>query len=131
MVVTVGSNAYGLLPLGQVKGWKKGQGSIIVEQHVATVHYNHSMGGVDLVNRALSDYEPSIHGKKWYWPFVVNALNVAFVYCWRLYRISTGEAKEQKLYWRDIVSILLRRLIKTTPAAALSVPQVYRGSNEV
>ena len=130
-VVTVGSNAYGLLPLGQVKRWKKGQGNINVEQPAVIAHYNHGMGGVDLVDRALSDYRPSIHGKKWYWPLVVNALNVAFVYCWRLYHISTGEAKEQKLYRREIVSILRRRSIKTTPAAALSVPQVYRVPNEV
>ena len=51
-VVTVGSNAYGLLPLGQVERWKKCQGNINVEQQPAIIaHYNWCMGGVDLVDR--------------------------------------------------------------------------------
>ena len=50
-VVTVGSNAYGLLPLGQVKRRKKGQGNINVEQPAIIAHYNWCMGGVDLVDR--------------------------------------------------------------------------------
>lgn len=119
------------MPLGQVKTWKKRQGNINVEQPAVNVHYNCGMGGVDLADRALSDYRPSIHCKKWHWPLVENALNVLFVYCWCLYCISTGKAKEQKLYQHEIVSILLCRLIKTTPTAALSVPQVYRVPNVV
>ena len=50
-VVTIGSNAYGLLPLGQVKRWKKGQGNINVEQPAIIAYYNWCMGGVDLVDR--------------------------------------------------------------------------------
>ena len=90
-VVTVGSNAYGLLPLRKVKRWKKGEGHVNVDQPAVIAHYNNGMGGVDLMDRALSDYRPSIHGKKWYWLLFVNALNVALVYCWRLYRVSTGD----------------------------------------
>ena len=52
-VVTVGSNAYGLLPLGQVKRWKKGQGNINVDSPPLLPTTNRSMGGVDLVDRAF------------------------------------------------------------------------------
>ena len=65
-VVKVGSNAYGLLLLRKVKRWKKGQGHVNVNQPAVIAHYNNVMGRVDLMGRALSDYRPSIHGKKWY-----------------------------------------------------------------
>jgi len=38
------------------------------------------MGGVDLMDKALSDFRPVIHGKKLYWPLVKNTLNIGFVY---------------------------------------------------
>ena len=62
--VTVGSNAYGLLPLRNVKRWKKGQGHVNVDQPAVIANYNNGMGGVDLMDRALSDYRPNIHRKK-------------------------------------------------------------------
>ena len=130
-VVTLGSNAYGLMPLGQAKRWKKGKGQVSVEQPAVIGHYNRGMGGVDLVDRALSDFRPSIHGKKWYWPLVVNALNIAFVYSWRLFRIVAGESMEQKLYRRQIVSILLRRSVPVTPAIQLHAPTVYKVADEI
>ena len=87
------------------------------------------MGEFDLTDRALSGYRPSIDGKKWYWPLVVNALNVVLVYCWRLYRISTGDTINQESYRRQIVSIMLRRLFRKERAE--TVPQAYRVPNEV
>ena len=64
--VTGGSNTYGLLPLRKVKRWKKGEGYMNVDQPAVIAHDNNGMGGVDLMDRALSDYRPSIHRKKWY-----------------------------------------------------------------
>ena len=49
------------------------------------------MGGVDLCDRALFYLRPVIHGEKWYWPLVINAINIAFVYSLWLYRIVFGE----------------------------------------
>ena len=62
------------------------------------------MGGVDLLNRALSGFRSVIRGKKWYWPLVVNAINIAFMYSWRLYRIVSCETILQKDFRRHIDS---------------------------
>ena len=35
-----------------------------VDQPAVIANYNNGMGGVDLMDRALSDYRPSIHRKK-------------------------------------------------------------------
>ena len=67
------------------------------------------MGGVDLLDRALSDLGPVIHGRKWYWPLVINAINIAFVYSWRLYRIVSGETIQQEDFRQHNVEIIIRQ----------------------
>ena len=63
------------------------------------------MGGVDLVDRALSDLSPVIRGKKWYWPLIINAINIAFVYSWRIYRIIFGKVLSQKQFRRRVAAL--------------------------
>ena len=120
-VVTLGSNAYGVEPVGPVKRWVKGKGRINIPQSAVIGAYNRGMGGVDLMDRALSDLRPVIHGKKWYWPLVVNALNIGFVYCSRLYRIVTDENNPQKDFRRHIVTILTKRVLPSVPARSRPV----------
>ena len=62
-MVTLGSNAYGVEPLGNAKTWMKGKGRQNIPQ-AAVVSYYKGMGGVDLLDRALSDMRPIIRGEK-------------------------------------------------------------------
>ena len=64
-VVTIGSNAVSVVPVGNVKRRKRRKGSVNVSQPHAIKAYNKCMGGVDLVDRALSDLRPNFNGKKW------------------------------------------------------------------
>ena len=64
-VATIDSNALSVEPVGNVKRWKQGKGSVNVSQPHAIKAYNKCMGGVDLVDRALSDLRPNFNGKKW------------------------------------------------------------------
>ena len=59
-----------------MKRWVKGKGRINIPQPAVIGAYNRGMGDVDLMDRALSNLRPVIHGKKWYWPLVANALNI-------------------------------------------------------
>ena len=47
--------------------------------------YNNGMREVDVMDQLLSSYRQSIRGKKWYWPLVINGLNVSVVAAWRLH----------------------------------------------
>ena len=51
------------------------------------------MGGVNLVDRALSDYKQCINRKKWYWTLLVNALIIYDVFTWRLHSLIHSENK--------------------------------------
>ena len=86
-VVTIASNVLGTEPVGRVKRRVKGKGETMVQQPNIVKRYNQGMGGVDLMDRALSEFRPCIHGKKWYWPLLVNALNISVVYTYRFYSI--------------------------------------------
>ena len=48
--------------------------------------YNQHMGGVDLMDRFLSDYRPKIRAKKWWFLFFTHFLNMAVVAGWRTHR---------------------------------------------
>ena len=67
------------------------------------------MGGVNLLDHTLYDSRPVIHRRKWYWPSVINAINIAFVYTWRMYRIVSCETIRQKDFRWYIVGIIIRK----------------------
>ena len=132
-VVTLCSNALGVYPLGKAKRWKKGK-YINVDQPAVIKHYNDCMGGVDLVDRALSDLRPVIQGKKWYWALFVNAINLMFVYSWRIYEIAVGKKVQQKQFRDEIVGVLLQvpsekpsKDSRSGPGLSIPTPVRYDG----
>ena len=60
----IGINAVSIELVGNVKWWKRGTGSVNVSQPHAVKAYNKCMGGVHLVDCALSDLRPNFTGKK-------------------------------------------------------------------
>ena len=62
-MINVGSNAFEVEFNFQIKRWVKGKRRINVTQSAALGHYNSRMGMVDLVARALPNYQPAIHCK--------------------------------------------------------------------
>ena len=56
-------------------------------KHNATTTYKEvqsrfGMGGVDVIDRLLGSYRPIIRDKKWYWPLIINAINISVVAAW-------------------------------------------------
>ena len=46
--------------------------------------YNDGTGGVDVIDQLLGTYRSIIRGKKWYWPLIINAVNVSVVAAGRI-----------------------------------------------
>ena len=89
-------------------------------------------GGVYPLDRALSDLRPVIRGRKWYWPLIINAINIAFVYSWRIYRLIFGEVLSQQKLRRRVVSTMIRRSasqimdVRSRPARTFKVADEIR-----
>ena len=71
--------------------------------------YNQGMGGVDLTDRMLASYRPSIRGKKWYWPLFTDALNVTVVAAWRIH-CKIAESPLSHLNFRREIAICLLKM---------------------
>ena len=71
--------------------------------------YNKYMGGVDLLDRFLSEYRPRLRNKKWWWCIFANFLNMSVVTAWRLHKEIGGTINHLQ-FGREIVRTLLGRV---------------------
>ena len=111
----IGSNAVSVEPVVNVKRWKQVKGSVNVSQPHAIKACNKFMGGIDLVDRALSDLRSNFNGKKWYWSLIINALNLGFVYCCRLHQLCTNPKGDQKSFRQAVVHVVLMKAHNKVP----------------
>ena len=112
--VTVASNCQTHTPVHEVRRHVKGQPVNNFQQPHA---YNQGMGGVDLMDRMLASYRPSIRGKKWYWPLFTNALNMLVVAAWWIH-CKIAESPMSHLDFRREIAI---RLLKMSVVSRLQV----------
>ena len=72
--------------------------------------YNEGIGGVDLMDRLLASYRPSICRKKWWWLLLTtNILNVSVTAAWRLHcAVHGSDGMEHIDFRRDIRLCLLK-----------------------
>lgn len=83
-------------------------------------NYNSYMGGVDLTNRLVVDYTPSISGKKWYWPIFRNIISLMRVAAWRITtEVHLGKSPmDQLTFLRAIVKDMARENRFDSPTTA-------------
>ena len=77
-----------------------------------------SMGDVDLLDRFISQYRPTIQAKKWYWPLYVNCMEMLTVAAWRLH-VTVGTSP--RLDFLEFIRSVVGGLLKTI-SSALSGP---------
>ena len=65
---------------------RKNRKMMIIDQPFLILEYNHRMGGlfVDSFDNAMNNYRIKVHGKKWYWPLLINAFDAVVVNKWKL-----------------------------------------------
>lgn len=109
-VVCVASNYLNHEPVHTATRRVKQQPSASVKQPFLIRKYNESMGGVDLTDRLLASYRPTIRGKKWWWPLFTNALNVSIVAAWRIHCALHGgkDQLDHLAFRRQVVLCLLK-----------------------
>ena len=92
--VYVVSTAHSTVPLDSISRWSKKEHKIVEAcRPDAVKQYNASMGGVDLVNRMVSNYRISARTCKWPVRVILHFLDCALTNAWILYKIMPGEAE--------------------------------------
>ena len=81
-IVAMGSNFSTHFPVHQAKRSVKNNPDGKFNQPNLIKKYNQGMGGVDIMNCLLGSYRPIIRGKKWYWPRIINDINVSVIAAW-------------------------------------------------
>ena len=93
--------------------------------------YNQGMGGVDLHDWMLGQYQVSIRGKKWYWCLITRALDMAMVNSWLLHRAAVPQQQKLTLpqFRRDIATTYLMNAarVSTGGGAKASCPKRTHG----
>ena len=80
------------------------------------------MGGADLLDRFISQYRPTINGKKWYWPLFLNCLQMLSIAFWRIH-CAVSQKKQLDIldFKRSVVVEILNK-----PKTCLSGPSGIR-----
>jgi len=86
----------------------KGNSQVSVTQPRLVQRCNKSMGGVDLMDRLLAAYRPTIRGKKWWWPLFLNVVNVSIVAAWRLHCRVAMQKMDHLTFLREVALCLLK-----------------------
>ena len=101
--VCVVSNHKGVDPTVPVRRWSSAtRNAVSIAQPRMIQSCNKHMGGVDLLDRFLSDYRPRLRSKKWWWCLFANFLSMSVVAAWRLHKELKGKMSHLQ-FRREIV----------------------------
>ena len=123
-VVYMGSNLSNIEPTKKVKRFsQRDKKRIDCVQPFCFYLYNQGMGGVDLLDRFISQYRPSIQAKKWYWPLFLNCIEMLTVAAWRLHVTVQGSPHLDLL---DFIRSVVAGLLQNSRRPAVSGPSGRR-----
>ena len=74
-------------------------------------------GGVELLHRFISQYQPTIQGKKWYWLLFLNCVQMMTVAAWRLH---VAVQISPRLNLLDFIRSVVVSLLKNSRRSASS-----------
>lgn len=107
-VCTMISNYDSIQPIKKIKRWsKEAKKKVDIEQPNLFTTYNTSMGGVDIMDQAISNYRISIRGKKWWWVLFTYFVDLSVVNAWKLHCLSTENPMTLLLFRRTIARCYL------------------------
>jgi hypothetical protein len=98
-----------------------------VQQPSLVKSYNVNMGGVDVMDKLLSTYRPSIVGKKWYFPLISHMLNVSVTNAWVIHKTANSTPMSHIDFRREVAMALLNTPRSNPPLANLiTQPAVHQ-----
>lgn len=108
-VCTMMSNYDAIEPIQKIKRWSKvDKKKIDIEQPHLFSTYNSGMGGVDLMDQAISNYRICIRGKKWWWVLFTYMVDLSISNAWKLHSLCNENKMPLLLFRRHIARTYLR-----------------------
>lgn len=124
-IVCLVSNAFGVEPVHSVERFsRKEKSQVKIQQPNIVKHYNPTMGGVDLADENISCYRISIRGKKWYFPLVAHAFDLAVYNAWHLHRLDNGQLDH--LAFKRRIALYLMESNRKESAGVSGRQQAYK-----
>lgn len=112
--VYVASNYLGVSPVAYKKRYSRADKKHVQVRCPNMIDgYNRTMGGVDILDRFLSQYRPTMTGKKWWYCFYTHAINICTVAAWRIH-CEVGGKMDQLEFLRYVVRTLLQGSFRHT-----------------
>ena len=107
--VILASNFVGVGSLDEVSRWDKSEKKYVTVSRPEIVKlYNHSMGGVDLMDQMIGLYRIYIRSRKWPLRLIFHAVDFAIVNSWFEYRQDCNRLKIPKKAQMDLLDFRLR-----------------------
>ena len=129
-IFNIGSNFLSHLPIETVKCPVKSEPDACITKPQLIKQCNNGMGGFDVMDQILSSYRPMISGKKWYWPLIIDAINVPVVVAEQLHCAMGKTPKNHLEFQCEIAICLLKSPMdvykKTTGGAVANLPSDLR-----
>ena len=88
--------------------------------------YNDGTGGVDVIDQLLGSYRSIIRGKKWYWPLIINAVNVSVVAAGRIHCAVAATPKSHLEFQPEIAICTMDVDKKTIGGSIANLPNDLR-----
>ena len=107
-IVNIGGNFSTHLSVDQAKRRVKNNPDGKINQANLIKKYNQGIGGVDVMDCLLGFYRPVIRGKKWYWPLIINAINVSVIAALRVHCAVKSKPLTHLDFCRAITLCLLK-----------------------
>ena len=115
-VVYLGSNFSNIGAIKMVKRYsQREKKKICCVQPFCFYQYNQGMGGIDLLDRFISQYRPTIQAKKWHWPLFVNCIEMLTVAALKLHATVGASSR---LHFLEFIRSVVRGLLKTTSSTS-------------
>lgn len=107
--VILASNFVGIGTEDQVSRWDKNEKKYMIVQRPEIIKlYNHSMGGVDLLDQMIGMYRIYIRSRKWTLRLIFHAVDLAIVNAWFEYRQNCDRLKIPKKAQMDLLHFRMR-----------------------
>ena len=107
--MTIASNRYTHLPVQSVRRYVTKSQSYEQVSQPNLINLYKGMGGVDVLDRLLSSYRPTLRGKKWWWSLFLNAVNITIVAAWRVHtQVHSAHSISYLDFRREIALCLLK-----------------------